>query len=70
MKPIIEVGNYEIIDSGTIIIDNKKDLSFKFNELKFSFKFSNSQMTLKLKVKITKKQYSKMKMIKSIYHFH
>jgi hypothetical protein len=49
----IGVGDYEIIDSGTVIIDNGKDLTFQIEALKFVFRFEKDENTTGQYDKIT-----------------
>ena len=63
IKPKITIGKYEIIDSGTVVIDNNKDVTFEFeNEnLKFVFRFihdsTSEEQSQKIELKTDKSPY-------------
>ncbi|TKG94111.1 hypothetical protein EYV94_15285 [Puteibacter caeruleilacunae] len=68
----IEVGDYEVISNGSIIVENGSDLHFTIDDLKFTFQFTkddtNEAQRVQLDLKQGEEQGSKSLIVKLINH--
>ena len=68
-KPKITIDKYEIIDSGTIVIENNNSVNFEFEEekLKFVFRFiqdsTNEGQSQKIELKTEETQFMEICLI-------